>query len=41
MENNIGAWLAKRAFLTPHGDGYVGDEGSALTFSDCSGRSVR
>ncbi len=41
MENNIGAWLAKRAFLTPHRDGYVGDEGSVLTFSELNARCNR
>ena len=41
MENNIGAWLAKRAFLTPERDGYVGDEGSRLTFAELNARCNR
>ena len=41
MENNIGWWLAKRAFLTPHRDGYVGDGGERLTFAQLNARCNR
>ena len=41
MENNIGWWLAKRAFLTPHRDGYVGDGGERLTFAELNARCNR
>ena len=38
VENNIGWWLAKRAFLTPMREGYVGDDGSRLTFAELNAR---
>ena len=41
MENNIGWWLAKRAFLTPERDGYVGDGGDRLTFAELNARCNR
>ncbi len=41
MENNIGWWLAKRAFLTPHRDAYVGDGGERLTFAQLNARCNR
>ena len=41
MENNIGWWLAKRAFLTPHRDGYVGDGGERLSFAELNARCNR
>lgn len=40
MENNIGWWLTKRAFLTPDREAYVdGDGGERLTFAELNARS--
>ena len=41
MDNNIGWWLTKRAFLTPEREAYVGDDGERLTFGDLNERSNR
>ena len=41
MENNIGWWLAKRAFLTPEREAYVGDDGERLTFAELNARCNR
>ena len=41
MENNIGWWLAKRAFLTPAREAYVGDDGERLTFAELNARCNR
>ena len=41
MENNIGWWLAKRAFMTPAREGYVGDDGERLTFAQLNARCNR
>ena len=41
MENNIGWWLAKRAFMTPAREGYVGDDGERLTFAELNARCNR
>ena len=41
MENNIGWWLAKRAFLTPDREAYVGDDGERLTFAELNARCNR
>ena len=39
MENNIGWWLTKRAFLTPDREAYVdGDGGERLTFAELNAR---
>ena len=44
MENNIGWWLTKRAFLSPNREAYVGDVGASasdrerLTFAELNGR---
>ena len=39
VENNIGWWLTKRAFLTPEREAYVGDDGQRLTFRELNARS--
>ena len=48
MENNIGWWLTKRAFLSPEREAYVGDgtgagaqERERLTFAELNRRSNR
>ena len=42
MENNIGWWLTKRAFLMPEREAYVdGDGGERLTFAELNARSNR
>ena len=41
MENNIGWWLAKRAFLSPQREAYVGDDGARLTFAELNERCNR
>ncbi len=42
MENNIGWWLTKRAFLTPAREAYVdGDSGERLTFAELNDRCNR
>ena len=42
MENNIGWWLAKRAFLMPEREAYVdGDGGERLTFAELNARANR
>ena len=39
MDNNIGWWLTKRAFLTPEREAYVdGDGGERLTFAELNAR---
>ena len=41
MDNNIGWWLAKRAFLTPTREAYVGDDGERLDFAALNSRCNR
>jgi len=41
MENSIGWWLAKWAFLTPAREAYVGDDGERLTFAELNARCNR
>ena len=41
MRNNIGLWLAKRAFLSPEREAYVGDDGQRLTFQGLNERCNR
>ena len=41
MDNNIGWWIAKRAFLTPHREAYVDDDGERLTFRVLNDRCNR
>ena len=42
MENNIGWWLTKRAFLTPDQEAYVdGHGGERLTFAELNARANR
>ena len=42
MENNIGWWLTKRAFLMPQREAYVdGDGGERLTFAELNARANR
>ncbi len=38
MENNIGWWLTRRAFLSPEREAYVGDNGERLTFAEFNAR---
>ena len=41
MRNNIGLWLAKRAFLSPAREAYVGDDGHRFTFRALNERCNR
>ena len=41
MRNNIGLWLAKRAFLSPDREAYVGDDGQRFTFQALNERCNR
>ena len=41
MRNNIGLWLAKRAFLSPEREAYVSDDGQRFTFRASNERSNR
>ena len=41
MENNLGLWLTKRAWLNPTREAYVDDQGTRLTFVELNDRCNR